>query len=110
MSCLISMSALSASKKPDALFDALSLRRLMISILEVKCIKCINILVTIHVSLTYPMHGMVEWLGVVLMHLMHFEALHTDHDALLMHCRCTVEALHKDYDALKRAPKREAPA
>lgn len=45
------LSALSALKKLDALVDALTLRRSLISISDEQCIKCINIHVTTHVSL-----------------------------------------------------------
>jgi hypothetical protein len=52
MSLLISVSANSALTKLDALPDALSFKQLMMSILRVKCIKCINLLVIISISHT----------------------------------------------------------
>jgi hypothetical protein len=76
------LSASSASKKTHALFDALLFRWLMILILQYKCIKCINILVNTHVPISLYR---VEWVGDVLMHLMHLSVLHSDFDALLMH-------------------------
>lgn len=70
---------LSASTKIDALIDALKLRRLLISILCNKCIKCINILVNT-LSLCIARDG---W--SFLMHLMHLKPMHIDFSEYLMH-------------------------
>jgi len=103
MALLITNSALSALTKLDALLDALSFKQLQIAILEVKCIKCINLLVNISISV-YPISiaisGMVMgWFYALdalfglcisnLMHfLMHFDALfwsqHIDSNALIL--------------------------
>jgi len=50
MRLLISVSAISALTNFDALLDALRSKRLMISILKVKCIKCINPLINTSIS------------------------------------------------------------
>jgi hypothetical protein len=50
MRLLVSVSVISALTNFDALLDALSFKRLLISILKVKCIKCINPLINISIS------------------------------------------------------------
>ncbi len=88
MRLLVSVSAISALTNFDALLDALSFRQSLISILKVKCIKCINLLINTSIS-----HATISTVGAMVKGC--FDALNTlwpaayrsicTFDALLMH-------------------------
>lgn len=85
MSPLVSISA---STKHDALLDALSLGRLQITILKVKCIKCINILDNISILPLYTCIG-----GIVNRWFYALDALFSLCISKLMHCLMHFDAL-----------------
>lgn len=80
--------SVSASTKLDALLDALSLGWLQITIIRVKCIKCINILDNISILSLYTRIG-----GIVNRWFYALDALFSLCISKLMHCLMHFDAL-----------------